>query len=299
MAESNSSSNSWGAAATPIAGLATGILGARTARRNTDATIKANRELAEYQYEKDLEMWERQNAYNDPSMQMARLKAAGLNPNLVYGDKGVSGNWSAPGPKYQAPNVEYQYQNPFQNLGSAVAMYQDMRLRQAQIDNVNAQTANTNARTATESFNTLLRGLQVEGETVDTRVKQNLENYQYQIKDAELSRAQNELAVQLERIKMMSNEQQLQALEMQARQRGLTNAELETERREAELLFLQYKNEWMKHGVTSGDHPILRMLIRAFNSGGLESVIPDFDINRKKIDRDLNVNQPSGASTSW
>ena len=47
-------------------------------------TRKHQRWLAEYQYQKDLEMWNKQNEYNNPSNQMARLKDAGLNPNLVY-----------------------------------------------------------------------------------------------------------------------------------------------------------------------------------------------------------------------
>lgn len=44
----------------------------------------------------NLEMWNLQNQYNDPSAQMARLKAAGLNPNLMYG-KGTPG--IAPSPQ--------------------------------------------------------------------------------------------------------------------------------------------------------------------------------------------------------
>ena len=33
-----------------------------------------------------LEQWQRENAYNSPSAQIARLKAAGLNPALIYGN---------------------------------------------------------------------------------------------------------------------------------------------------------------------------------------------------------------------
>lgn len=44
-----------------------------------------NMQMAKYQNEVNLENWTRQNEYNSPSAQMERLKAAGLNPNLVYG----------------------------------------------------------------------------------------------------------------------------------------------------------------------------------------------------------------------
>lgn len=50
------------------------------------------------------EMWNLQNAYNSPAMQMQRYKEAGLNPNLIYG-QGSSGN-AQQAPTYQAPNQE-------------------------------------------------------------------------------------------------------------------------------------------------------------------------------------------------
>ncbi|QXN74988.1 DNA pilot protein [Microvirus mar1] len=68
-------------------------------------TNAANRALAEYAYSKDLEMWNRQNTYNSPLNQMQRLEAAGLNPNLVYGN-GVTGNTVGSIPRYQAPKME-------------------------------------------------------------------------------------------------------------------------------------------------------------------------------------------------
>lgn len=42
--------------------------------------------------------WERNNAYNHPLMQMQRLKDAGLNPHLVYGNgvQGATGSSSSP-----------------------------------------------------------------------------------------------------------------------------------------------------------------------------------------------------------
>ena len=38
------------------------------------------------------QLWNKTNAYNDPSAQVARLKKAGLNPNFILGNGGVSGN---------------------------------------------------------------------------------------------------------------------------------------------------------------------------------------------------------------
>lgn len=71
----------------------------------TEMTNKANRELAEYQYEQEKQMVAEQNSYNSPTQQMARYSEAGLNPNLIYGN-GVSsaGNQSTIA-KYQAPRM--------------------------------------------------------------------------------------------------------------------------------------------------------------------------------------------------
>ena len=108
---------------------------AHVSRENTDKTIAANQKLAEYQYSKDLEMWNKANAYNSPSAQMERYKAAGLNPNLIYGSGASAGNTATSLPKYQAPTVRYDYE-PWANLGAALSQYADLELRSAQIDNL-------------------------------------------------------------------------------------------------------------------------------------------------------------------
>lgn len=115
-----------------IAGTVQAGINAKVSRENTDKTIAANKAMAEYQYSKDLEMWNRQNDYNSPAAQMERFKSAGLNPNLIYG-QGSSGN-AQQMPKYSAPTLEYNYK-PVVDLPSTLAMFQDFQLRQAQVDN--------------------------------------------------------------------------------------------------------------------------------------------------------------------
>lgn len=43
-------------------------------------------------WNREYSLWQQQNAYNTPAAQMERLKAAGLNPMLVYGNGSVTGN---------------------------------------------------------------------------------------------------------------------------------------------------------------------------------------------------------------
>lgn len=116
----------------------------RTARENTDKTIQANRQMAEYQYSKDLEMWNRGNEYNSPTQQMERLKAGGLNPAMVYGggSGGASGTTATSLPKYNAPTAQFNYA-PDQGIAPALSAFQDMEIKQAQLDNLRAQRSAT------------------------------------------------------------------------------------------------------------------------------------------------------------
>lgn len=121
-----------------VGGLIQSGINARVARENTDKTIAANKALAEYQYSKDLEMWNRGNAYNSPLAQMDRLKAAGLNPNMVYGSGSAAGMAAGQLPKYNAPTVSYNYEPPV-DIPSTIAQFQNFRIGNAQIRNTEEQ----------------------------------------------------------------------------------------------------------------------------------------------------------------
>ena len=80
------------------------IVGSVVGSVSQNRTNRKNRQLAEYQYSKDVEMWEKNNEYNSPKSQMERYQQAGLNPNLVYGSPAVSGNATSM-PSYDAPEM--------------------------------------------------------------------------------------------------------------------------------------------------------------------------------------------------
>ena len=67
-----------------IAGVSS-LFGAGLNAASQKSANSTNMKIARYQNAWNLEQWNRENAYNLPTAQMARLKAAGLNPNLVYG----------------------------------------------------------------------------------------------------------------------------------------------------------------------------------------------------------------------
>lgn len=87
-----------GGASRVVGGLL-GLSGQQSANRANlravQETNEANRRLTERQYQMAQEFWRMNNEYNIPSNQMQRLKDAGLNPNLVYGNGTVVGNSSS------------------------------------------------------------------------------------------------------------------------------------------------------------------------------------------------------------
>lgn len=97
--------------------------------------------------------WDLANQYNSPKEQMARLKAAGLNPNLVYGSGNVTGNTTS-APALGAVS-SYNGVNDLIGRGvSAMQAYATLKntnnqneLLKYQMGQTEAQTAYTEAKT--------------------------------------------------------------------------------------------------------------------------------------------------------
>lgn len=78
-------------------------------------TNQANLDLYNKQFSDQYKLWKENNAYNDPSAQMSRLKAAGLNPTLNMGSNptGIAQAATAPsanpmiGAHMEAPMINY------------------------------------------------------------------------------------------------------------------------------------------------------------------------------------------------
>lgn len=102
----------------------------------------------EKQGQRELEYFNLQNAYNDPSAQMQRLKDAGLNPNLVYGNGATTE--SAPiSPKSAQP---VNFRSPEIDLGGVVMNALQARQLESNIARTEAETRAIDARTAGTTF---------------------------------------------------------------------------------------------------------------------------------------------------
>jgi hypothetical protein len=77
----------------------------------------------------NVKFWEMQNAYNTPKNQMSRLKDAGLNPNLIYGNSANTGNAGAVAASKPAP---YNIQDPIPTALNALAIKSQIDLNESQ-----------------------------------------------------------------------------------------------------------------------------------------------------------------------
>lgn len=114
--------------------LAAASIAAGANMNSTLWTNAANEEMQQQQNKWNLEQWHRNNGYNHPSAQMQRLKAAGLNPDLLYGQNasGAMGNSSSPAQGTQPIPKQPFFLDP--------TMFAQLSLIDAQKKNVDADT---------------------------------------------------------------------------------------------------------------------------------------------------------------
>lgn len=91
-----------------------------------------NSALAAKQNQWNIEQWRRENAYNTPAAQMARMKAAGLNPDLAYGQQ----NLAAASPEMTAgaesPIQDMSVLGQKSTIGDIASQFAQSRLASAQ-----------------------------------------------------------------------------------------------------------------------------------------------------------------------
>lgn len=123
-------------------------------------------ENAAVAYQRQLDMWNKQNDYNDPSAQVARLRRAGLNPAMITGSNVVnqagsmssapqsSGGKASPRPQHQI-HIEDMFQSALQAYASGM-----------QLNLVDAQTEKTMQEAFGEYLTNRFKGM-TEAEAIE------------------------------------------------------------------------------------------------------------------------------------
>lgn len=129
--------------------------------------------LARTQNKWNLEQWQRENDYNSPTAQMARFRAAGLNPNLAYGQ--MSNGASSPTLTSGAASspTDMSAIGNKRNFGQAMQEMLGLEMQKAQIEAIKAGTEKTKADT--DNTRETTKGLTIDNMYRAARNEQSLE----------------------------------------------------------------------------------------------------------------------------
>lgn len=126
---------------------------------------KNQKQLMDYQNAANVQNWQRENSYNSPAAQMQRLKAAGLNPNLVYQSGAQNTSGSIESPQFGSSDVDYTGIAP-----AAFEAYQAVQRTDMQRDAIDSTIA---LNLTQQALNETLKGLQAsnkEGQDIKNAV---------------------------------------------------------------------------------------------------------------------------------
>lgn len=125
---------------------------------NSLTQYATSKKLMDYQNKLNIQNWKMANEYNSPKAQMERYKAAGLNPNLVYGSLGQTAAGNLSSPSSSGVNPRTQLGGSAASFMLAAAQAKNMQLQNFNIEEQNnqirANIAKTNAETRNIEENT-------------------------------------------------------------------------------------------------------------------------------------------------
>lgn len=200
----------------PIGALLGAVIGAGTNMLSTGLQNRYNRKQADKEWRRNLEQWNKENEYNSPSAQMARLQEAGLNPNLMY-SQGNTGN-AGSSPTYDSKESSdlslpviglYQslvgMQNETRSVDSQIAtagtqqalnrasalnydVQNDNLVKQGHL--IDAQVGETLQRQLKEAEEALSEVVKRHGNELDNRKKEGLMNYEFRLAEANAQMAE-------------------------------------------------------------------------------------------------------------
>ena len=230
-------------AITGLAGLGAGIYG-------QERTFKNNRSLMKMQQKFDKDMYDYQNAYNTPAMQMKRFKDAGLNPNLIYG-QGTPGN-ATNQPKAQIAQTTFSgaelAQSAATGAQTSLIGAQEKLLRSQRIKNL--QDAATGS--ATESRINKLVGL--EAQSLEFGIKKTQAETSHIIQQEKRALEQT-VGQNIDNIIKDQSKQDI----IKKAAHDANNAVIDGKIKTQQEYELRLKNNLREEGITDNDNVMLRM----------------------------------------
>lgn len=248
--------------AAATASAATSALGnyAITAASNR-RQYKYQTQAMELQQQYNKELWDYQNAYNTPQQQMERLKAAGLNPYLIYGS-GASGGGTAGSIAPTEVPVRQAATGQIPDIG---ARYMDARLRDVQYNATKQATENAAIKADLMQQEQALNNLKLMRESLRSKNYKALTDAEKQTAEFVARRSAELFANEKSRGSLMD-----QTLRQRGQMFGMDVAKKGEEIRAAELEneFKQNRNHLAKYGIYQSDNFLFRaMVVKARRMG--------------------------------
>lgn len=107
--------------------------------------------MYETQHQRNVELWNMQNAYNTPSEQVKRLREAGLNPNLMYGNGSAATGMADSVTSADIPGtpgtIPYDFSQASNGIADSIARYQSWQMNSLNMQKVQAERENIMANT--------------------------------------------------------------------------------------------------------------------------------------------------------
>lgn len=229
-------------------------------KKAAEDTNRMNRENAEWQLAQNRRLQEEQRIYDTPSNQMARYKAAGLNPHLIYGSgSGASGSAfpiSAPGiapSRVDAPSSSYpDIAGSFLTAGQIMAQTELTQAKavesgyKSEVLEIQAAIAKTNPMLDPEVYQKTIRVLELSAQR-----KVMEEKYLYDISNDVKDSRDRQMIPALRKIQ---NE-----LDKAAQEIGLNTKDMEVknkilESKEYENMLKEIQVKWLKDGDMTPQH---------------------------------------------
>jgi len=234
-----------------------------------------------------------QNEYNSPASQMQRLRDAGLNPNLVYGNGatatgGTVRSSAAPAWNPKAPQIESS------GIGNSLMSYYDIQLREAQTDNLRTQNtvlAEEKALKAAQTYATLMgatkTGIDSESQKFDLSQRVRLADTAAEAAKASLDKIKADTTFTTDS-NTRANQRQPYDLAMvveniltQEAGRKLTSAQIDSINAQIKNMGLDSKLKQLdidmrKDGIMPSDPLYMRAIQKLINGSGLQNKIKEF-----------------------